>query len=176
MRGLVVVFMVMAGAAMAQDGEMPVLDPSLLETCLDNASLRAEQGEERDAESCIGVAAEQCMEGEGGYSSYGMFRCLQQEADLWDARLNDAYSALMASAKRMDREAAEEDSPAGEQAPLLKDMQKRWIEFRDAACSYEYSRWGMGSGRIPAGENCHMTLTARQAIWLEEYRREDGGN
>lgn len=176
MRGLVVVFLMMAGAAMAQDADLPAFDPSLLDSCLDNASLRAEQGDDKDAESCIGVAAEQCMEGEGGYSTSGMFRCLQQESDWWDARLNDAYSALMTSAKRMDREAAEGDSPAGEQAPLLKDMQRRWIEFRDAACAYEYSRWGMGSGRIPAGENCHMILTARQALWLEEYRREDGGN
>ena len=48
-------------------------------------------------------------------------------------------------------------------------MQRSWIAFRDAACSYEASRWGGGSGAGPAATGCVMQLTARQALRLMGY-------
>lgn len=170
MRGVVIALMMMAGAAMAQDDGMPAFDPSLLETCLDNASLRAEQGEERDAESCVGVAAEQCMKEEGGDTTAGMVQCQSRETGFWDARLNDAYAAAMAQAEEMDRINAKADPSAPKQAAALKQMQRDWIAFRDSSCAYERSLWGSGSGAAVALAGCALSITAEQALRLERYR------
>ena len=47
-------------------------------------------------------------------------------------------------------------------------MQRAWIGYRDAACAYEASQWGGGTGAGPAAVGCMMTLTGRQALALEE--------
>ena len=47
-------------------------------------------------------------------------------------------------------------------------MQRAWIAYRDAACAYEASQWGGGTGAGPAATGCMMTLTGRQALALEE--------
>jgi uncharacterized protein YecT (DUF1311 family) len=46
-------------------------------------------------------------------------------------------------------------------------MQRAWIGYRDAACAYEESQWGGGTGGGPASVDCAMRLTARQALALE---------
>lgn len=152
--------------AVAADPEWPPFDAKILEVCLGTR-----QGLEREA--CIGIAAGRCMESEGGYSTVGMSYCLGQELDLWDARLNAAYGDVMAEAKRTDAEMAGLGSAAEQQEPLLQEMQRKWIGFRDAACGYERSRWGGGTGGGPASVNCSLTLTARQALWLEGYRSDE---
>ena len=48
-------------------------------------------------------------------------------------------------------------------------MRRAWIAFRDAACNYEATRWGGGTGAGPAAADCVMKLTARQALHLRAY-------
>ncbi|MFT5363966.1 MAG: hypothetical protein ACI9VX_001592 [Dinoroseobacter sp.] len=46
-------------------------------------------------------------------------------------------------------------------------MQRAWIEYRDATCSYEAAQWGGGTGAGPAFAGCLTRLTAEQALYLE---------
>ncbi|RJE87996.1 lysozyme inhibitor LprI family protein [Paracoccus onubensis] len=176
MRGLVFAVCVMAGTASAQEPGMPEIDPLVLETCRENASQPAEQGDDADAESCIGVAAARCMEEEGGYSTAGMSHCTMQERDLWDRYLNDVYRAVMQAAEEADRINADADPAAPKQVPLLKEMQRDWIAFRDSSCAFERSIWGSGTGAATATANCLLSMTAQQTIRLERHRdRGDAG-
>lgn len=156
--------LLIAGAAAAQEGA-PAFDGGLIDACL-----QTQAGEDGRPESCIGVAADPCMNAPGAYSTVGMGYCLSRELDHWDALLNDSYQAVLAQAEAADAEMAEFGSAAAEQAPLLRAMQRSWISYRDAACSYEGSRWGGGTGAGPAGTQCALTLTARQYLWLRGYQ------
>lgn len=165
--GAVLALVVLMAPAQADDAG-PAIDPALVTDCLDAAG----QGD-GPAEACIGLAASACMEQPGGFSTYGMNQCLGQEYDLWDGLLNTRYREVMAGARQADAEIAGLGHTASEQAPALRDAQRRWIDWRDAACSYEYSRWGGGTGGGPAGTQCMLTLTARQVLWLDQYRITD---
>ncbi len=43
---------------------------------------------------------------------------------------------------------------------------------RTAACAYEASRWGGGTGAGPAATACFLDLTGRQALALEARLEE----
>lgn len=161
----------LAAAALAQDQQDgPAFDAALLEQCLSDSSRG--DGATDARESCIGAAADPCMDSDDGSTTVGMSVCLGNELDLWDAKLNEAYREVMAQSEETDKSMTEMGSAAEKEAPLLRDMQRHWIAFRDAACGYERSRWGGGSGGGPAGLHCALTLTARQYLWLDQYRGE----
>lgn len=143
-------------AAMAQD--LRYSDAETL-ICLDQA---------QDPEDCIGASAKACMEAtDDGSTTVGMGYCLDAELTFWDRRLNAAYKALAEDHKAADAEMAGMDASAPPMAPALRDMQRAWIAFRDAACAYERSLWGGGTGGGPAWTGCMMTQTGRQALRLE---------
>lgn len=138
-------------AAPAAAQEAPAFDPAPMVACLE-----AEGG--RD---CAGRAARACMEGEGGQTTLGMNQCLAAERDLWDARLNDAYRLGM-------------DRVTPVRAEALREMQRRWIAFRDAACNYEAARYDGGSLAGTVRLQCQMELTADQALRLDASLAEGG--
>ena len=144
-----------AGSAMAQDGLTYSCAPT--ETCL----TRNSNWEDRRA--CIGQAAEACVEATG-YATPVLSGCASRELDDWDARLNAVYRDARAQAQRRDADAF---SGAPSQAEAIRDMQRAWIPFRDATCTYEASQWGGGTGAGPAYVNCLLRLTAEQALYLE---------
>ncbi len=154
MRLLVCLLAVFPVAAAAQD--LP-FEPDRIEACL-------EAGE---AEQCIGRAAEHCASTPDGSTTVGLGFCYGQERDWWDARLNRVYGDLMDQEKAIDDEMAEIGSRAPKRAPALLSMQRAWIVFRDAACSYEYTQWGGGTGGGPANAACLMKLTGQQTLLLE---------
>ncbi|MBK4215839.1 DUF1311 domain-containing protein [Paracoccus caeni] len=166
LKSLALTLALLAAPAMAQEDLQ--IDAAILDTCLEATS--AEQGD--DAESCIGLAAQKCMESPGGDTTAGMSICTGKELDLWDAKLNESYRALTAKAEATDREMDELGSAAEKQQPLLRDMQRNWIGFRDAACGFERSQWGGGSGGGPAGVGCMLDMTARQYLRLDRYLDE----
>jgi uncharacterized protein YecT (DUF1311 family) len=158
MRALLPFLALLALPAAAQD--LP-FSAQITRSCLANA--QAQQG---SAQACIGIAAERCMAGPGGSTTVGMGSCLGQEWRFWDDLLNQNYQTVMAQAKAMDAEMRELGSSAASQAEALRAMQRAWIPFRDAACAYEASTWGGGSGAGPASAACMMELTAAQALRL----------
>jgi len=147
-----------AGPAAAQ--ELP-FSPRATERCL------AQAGPGPAREICIGLSAAACID-----TTVGMSTCLGQEASYWDERLNAAYTDLMRIERGADAEMADLGSAAPPAAPALRDMQRAWIAYRDAACAYERSQWGGGTGAGPAGVNCVLHLTARQALVLEDRLSE----
>ena len=152
MRRLALTFILLASSAGAQE---LVYSDQGTDICYQSAS---------DPLGCIGISAMDCMENTpGGYSTIAESGCYDQELQYWDRLLNANYRAKMARAKETDR-ANEGFGPS--QADALKAMQRAWIPYRDAACDYERSLWGGGTGGGPAQLNCLMTQTARQAIAL----------
>nr|WP_281494199.1 lysozyme inhibitor LprI family protein [Jannaschia sp. S6380] len=123
---------------------------------------------------CIGRAARTCMGATpGGDSTVGMGACLWAEAEFWDDRLNAAYRTLRARHLDADAEAALLDITVPSLAETLQQMQRAWIDYRDAACAYERANWGGGTGQGPAGAACVMSLTGEQALKLEDRLGED---
>lgn len=160
MRVLTVVALAALTSSPAVAQDIPQYDPAPLDRCL---------GEKPDLRLCIGVGSEACMTTDAGSSNAGMGFCLGAEGDHWDGLLNTAYQKLTEQAKKDDAEMEKLGSAAPRELPALRDMQRAWIAFRDAACKYEASRWGGGSGAGPAASECRMQLTAAQAIRLMDY-------
>ncbi|WP_308917561.1 lysozyme inhibitor LprI family protein [Jannaschia sp. LMIT008] len=117
------------------------------------------------SERCVGAAARACMdETSGGRTTVGMGGCLDAERRFWDDRLNAAYGPLRA---------AHRAGGEGPRADALRDMQRAWIAYRDAACTYERMGWLGGTGGDPATAECLMEATARQALVLERWLRAE---
>lgn len=161
-----------ASPAWAQsDAEWPPFDASLIDACLESADRQTGTGTGTapDHAACIGAASGPCIDSPDGYSTVAMSYCLGEELDVWDRKLNDSYAKVLEAAKAADAEMAELGSAAEKQEPLLRQMQRDWIAFRDSACSYEGSRWGGGTGAGPAGVDCSLRLTAQQYLRLRAW-------
>lgn len=122
----------------------------------------AQQGDEGDRMSCVGVAAGVCMD--GNETTVGMGFCLEQEWMYWDDQLNAVYKEAKAGAAAMDKDMA---PPLNVQEQSLKEMQRAWIAFRDARCNWEAALWMGGTGSGPAQLACLMQETGRQALTLQ---------
>jgi uncharacterized protein YecT (DUF1311 family) len=129
------------------------------ETCLASAP---------SPEGCIGLAADACIDTPDGSTTVGMSYCLGRELEYWDGRLNAAYAELLRLEEAQDAEMKEIGASAPPTAEALRAMQRAWIGWRDAACAYERSQWGGGTGGGPATAGCLMRLTGEQALALED--------
>ena len=89
-------------------------------------------------------------------------------------RLNTAYLALIRAETEMLDDLRKIGATAPDTVTALREMQRAWIPYRDAACWYEYSTWGGGSGGGPANAECLMHLTGRQALEMEARLAERG--
>lgn len=157
MRAALLALALLAGPAAAQD---ITYSDDATASCLAGAEEFTEQ------RACIGLSANLCMEAPGGYSTYGMGGCLDRELRYWDTLLNENYRARMVQAKSADEDTAMYQPELPKQAEALRDMQRAWITFRDAACDYERSQWGGGTGGGPATLACLMRMTGEQALLL----------
>ncbi len=153
-----------AGPGAAQDE--PRFDITGTLVCLDAADGFAER------RACIGTSATNCMESHpAGYSTLGQGVCLSGELDYWDDRLNASYQSLRAMERQEDLDsAAAEYDWIPSQADALREMQRKWIPYRDATCDYERAQWTGGSGGGPAQASCLMYMTAEQTLYLEGMR------
>lgn len=149
--------LVSGSGAMAED-----YDPAVLEGCL--ATLAS--GPERAG--CIGIGAARCMETEAGGSNVGIGYCYTAEWEDWDARLNAVYQRLLVEQAERDADTLAYNPNLPSAVEALRAMQRAWIPFRDAACEWEWTQWGGGTGGGPASSACMMELTARQTLFLEQ--------
>ena len=134
-------------------------------------SCLAKAGDLAAKNMCIGESSGACMETPNGGTTVGMGGCLDGELQFWDALLNTNYQASMTDAKALDAENKTFNPNLPSQETALRDMQRAWIPFRDAACDYERSKWGGGTGGSPATLACLMELTGQQALRLEPDTR-----
>jgi uncharacterized protein YecT (DUF1311 family) len=105
---------------------------------------------------CIGAYANNCMATDAGMSTIGMTACTQDEMVWWDQQLNNAYQHL-------------KETLAPDHFRQLRDVQRKWIAYKDAACTFEYNWWDGGSIRQPLTANCFLQITADQAVVLGNY-------
>ncbi len=155
----VLVWVATAGLAAAQD---LAFDPGATADCLDQADWT-----EGPPYQCVGEAANRCMSSGDGSTTLGMGFCMDAEWQWWDARLNRVYGELMSQNKEMDASNAGTGANIPSLAANLRDMQRAWIPFRDAACNYEMAQWGGGTGGGPALVGCLMMETGRQTLSME---------
>ncbi len=87
----------------------------------------------------------------------GISHCLGARAKVWDARLNQAYKALMAVLS------AESDTT---QLADLKKAQRLWLQYREANCRYDADEPGTISQII--GPDCMRQMTQDRAIELQQ--------
>ena len=128
----------------------------------------AEAADLAGRQACVGRWTEACMATPDGERTVGMGVCLDREWQYWDEHLNVADAVLMELEAGAAAGLEDGGSAAASPAAALRDMQRAWIAWRDAACVYEASTWGGGTGAGPAAIGCMMTLTGRQALALEE--------
>ncbi|MEQ6248364.1 lysozyme inhibitor LprI family protein [Sulfitobacter sp. HNIBRBA3233] len=159
---IVAVLALSAGALHAQD--LPYSDTPTL-SCLQDAETYTARL------ACAGASAQACIDTPEGGSTVGTGGCLDRERLFWDALLNEYYQAALSQAVAYDKDLDALDSATPRQAVALRAMQRSWIVFRDAACAYEASRWGGGTGAGPAAIGCAMQQTARQALSLQDWSR-----
>lgn len=157
MRTILFVFAVLATPAAAQD---LVYDFSYTRDCVEA------QDDWASKLACVGTSAERCMDDtEGGYTTVLVNFCIATELGDWDNALNAAYGPLMKQMRDFDQ--YKPDYIELGAADALRDMQRAWIPYRDAACAFEQSKWQGGSGGGPATTTCLMNLTAEQALRLQ---------
>lgn len=83
--------------------------------------------------------------------------CLDERTRFWDARLNQAYGALVGTLQGPDDTA---------RLAQLKIAQRAWLQYRDADCGY-YGKQ-QGTIRGPEVGRCLLDLTQARAVELHE--------
>ncbi|MBV7409433.1 lysozyme inhibitor LprI family protein [Maritimibacter sp. DP1N21-5] len=142
----------------------PLAAQDLVYDFTDSKGCVANGGDWYDMLQCIGVAAANCMDNSPqGHTTIGTGACLWAEHEDWDRELNAVYGPLIEALARDDETYGEPVS----MAEALRDAQRSWIAYRDAACHFERSKWGAGTGGGPAQANCLMRMTAERAITLQ---------
>ena len=152
-----VVAMVCAGPAAAQDADGLFYDFGPTAVCLAESETMPEKLE------CVGRAADACVEATG-YATVVLGGCASREFEDWDARLNAVYQAERAEAREFDM-GGSPNAPS--LAESLRDMQRAWIGFRDAKCTFARSHWQGGTGGGPATAWCLLYETAEQTLYLQ---------
>jgi uncharacterized protein YecT (DUF1311 family) len=137
-------------------------DPEILSTCIADTNVA-------DRAICIGQAADACMKTEAGQSTVGIGMCISSEWQQWDERLNTAYQDLLIQQAEVAADNAAFNRIIPDAVDLLRDMQRGWTAYRDAACDWEMVQWGGGTGGGPASAACMMRLTAQQTLFLEDH-------
>lgn len=92
----------------------------------------------------------QCREG----PTVAIVQCVEHLTEAWQARLDQAYQALLSRQGSPERKAA------------LEDTQRLWRAYRQANCAF----YGQGPGSMAAIEaaECMRVLTSRRARELEQ--------
>ncbi|RVT85611.1 DUF1311 domain-containing protein [Rhodobacteraceae bacterium CCMM004] len=94
--------------------------------------------------------------------------CAEQDYLRADAELNAAYAAAVAAARQMDAAGGAGAVPVAE---MLRDAQRAWIPFRDAACAAEaqVARGGSIMGQIT--HQCLARVTRGRTLDLTIFAR-----
>ncbi|WP_157272192.1 lysozyme inhibitor LprI family protein [Azohydromonas aeria] len=97
-----------------------------------------------------------CMDQSNGVTAT-MLACMSAETRRQDARLNQAYKAVMAQLS----EARQKE---------LRDAQRAWLKFREANCRFYADPEGGTIATVNASD-CLMSATAARARELEGFKR-----
>ena len=82
------------------------------------------QDEKEDLRHPIEIEREKCHSSEENWTTYGLIQCEQIALEKWDKELNRAYKELM-------------NQLSESQQQLLRESQRKWIQFRDLELSFQ---------------------------------------
>lgn len=101
-------------------------------------------------------------------SQFEMTECAFRDADAADALLNEEYRRAIKAAKAMDA-----DFQPGPVAleDLLREAQRAWIPYRDAACSVESGLAQGGTAQNQFFAECLRRLTSQR---IDDLRNVSG--
>lgn len=91
-----------------------------------------------------------------GVTTIEIVECAEDNTQKWDKRLNKAYQSLMRILSPLD-------------AKALKDLQRKWMAYRDAMCGFQLET---GTMRLIIRAGCFENMTKSQALHLEFLLKE----
>lgn len=112
-----------------------------------------------DAERCIGIVANPCLDDDNTKSTADMNACVDREHAVWDDILNETFRRL--------REKLDEA-----QRVKLREMQRAWLADRDKTCAF-YWDFYQGTMASPMAAACVNRETARRALFLLGFVLDD---
>lgn len=100
-------------------------------------------------------------------TTYEQNYCADKDLAAADAKLNDAYKALLAAIAKTENEKPF-DAKSWEKA--LRESQRAWVAFRDADCDGLVPKsWTGGTGTTVAVLGCKIAKTEARTKELLEY-------
>jgi uncharacterized protein YecT (DUF1311 family) len=99
-----------------------------------------------------------CLDSSQNYTTAGMSGCVIKATEEWDKELNKNYQKLLLLL-------------TDEQKIMLKESQRKWIEFRDKEIQFSndlYSSLG-GTMWVPVMYETRMNLTRERALEIQTY-------
>jgi len=100
-------------------------------------------------------------------TTYDMSVCLSKILKKTDAELNAVYKQALEVAK---------DPFTPQDVRNLKEAERKWIAYRDAACKAEYSLWGGGTGGPLANLRCLIRITQQRIDDIKSAYMLTGSN
>ena len=127
-----------------------ILSLLLLTTLFTSAQIETKHSIDIQREKCLDIVENQ--------TTVGMINCEIEAAKLWDKQLNEYYKELL---KLLNKEEQE----------LLKESQRKWIEYRDKEFSFSSTLYNNLEGTmwriVAAGRRCDIIRD--RALELEQY-------
>ncbi len=116
--------------------------------------------------SATGLQAQDC---DNPPNQQAMNTCVYGDWQLADEELNRVWKQAMQVARQMDADYL----PDGERpaADILRDAQRLWIRFRDAACEAESLTFRGGSAQALLLYACMERLTLQRTEDLKQFAR-----
>jgi uncharacterized protein YecT (DUF1311 family) len=138
------------GVAQAQSLKLSAEDSRAIQSCI------KEKSANNEADRCIGIIANPCLDTPDGQSTHGQSQCYQREHLVWDDILNESYRRLQKQLNEKQRRS-------------LREVQRTWIEARKQQCGFFSDFHEGGTIAIPAYASCFNTETARRAMYLLNF-------
>ena len=106
----------------------------------------------------------------GATTQAEMNECAAADHAAADEALNDLYAAALDAARSLDEAVGGDLNEAS-----LRDAQRAWLPFRDAACTAESTPYDGGSMRPMVESSCLARLTRQRAEDLAAYAQDTAG-
>jgi len=118
--------------------------------------------------ACIGLSAEACRKRPSAVSPTDVASCYTDEYGFWRRRMRSDAEAMLAQAQKLDvpyaKQIASGMPRATDDTQAMLDSWQEWVEKR---CIFEAMLHRNSPRRMIYAAECHMKLTAEQALYLE---------
>jgi len=118
--------------------------------------------------ACVGKSSDACRAHLVDAQPSLVAGCITDEVGWWRHRMMDAEAAMQARAEKLDVPYTKQIADG---APRLTDdfdtMRKAWTNWAEKRCTFEAMLHRNSPRRMVYAIDCHLHLTAEQALYLE---------